>query len=66
MTTVADIAAFLEERGRLRRLVADGDPAAQPIAGVATDTEARAGELAWTRRHQSWWTFRGWRSCSSS
>lgn len=60
MTTIADIAAFLDECGQLRRLVADGDPAAQPIAGVATDTAAHAGEMAWTRQPQSWWTFRGW------
>lgn len=58
-TTVASIAAFLEERGSLRRLVTSEDVAAQPVAGVAADLAAGPAELAWTKREQNWWTFRG-------
>lgn len=63
MTTVtaAAVCAFLEEEGRLRRVVAP-DPAAPArtaLSGVAPDTAAGRGDLAWSRHPSSWIAFRG-------
>ncbi|HOT23921.1 MAG TPA: hypothetical protein PLK79_05745 [Thermoleophilia bacterium] len=59
--TVADICAFLEDAGRARRvIVATPETAASAaVSGVATDTGAGAGDVAWTRTPSSWAAFRG-------
>ena len=61
MTTAADICAFLEEAGRLRRLVAPTPalPAETPVGGVAPDVGAGPGDLAWSRVPSAWIAFRG-------
>lgn len=59
MTTVADICAFLGEAGRLDRLVA-AEPLVQTVVGgVAPDTTAGEGDVAWSRRREAWIAFRG-------
>lgn len=63
MTTVtaAAICAFLEEEGRLRRVVAadPATPAHTPLSGVAPDSAAGPGDVAWSRRASAWIAFRG-------
>jgi UDP-3-O-[3-hydroxymyristoyl] glucosamine N-acyltransferase len=61
MTTVAEICAFLEEAGRLRRLVATTpEPFTQAVvAGLAPDTAAGEGDVAWSRHSGAWIAFRG-------
>jgi acetyltransferase-like isoleucine patch superfamily enzyme len=60
-TTVADICAFLEEAGRVLRLVAATPEVAveTAAAGVAPDLAAGPGDVAWTRSPSSWIAFRG-------
>lgn len=60
-TTAADICAFLDEAGRLRRAVAvdASTPAGVTVSGVAADTEAGPADVAWCRSRSSWIAFRG-------
>jgi UDP-3-O-[3-hydroxymyristoyl] glucosamine N-acyltransferase len=59
--TVADICAFLEDAGRARRVVAATPEVAAETAatGVALDTGASPGDVAWSRSPSSWIAFRG-------
>jgi len=59
--TAADICGFLDEAGRLNRLVA-ATPAVQAetvVAGVALDTAAGPQDVAWSRSPSAWIAFRG-------
>lgn len=60
-TTVADICAFLESAGRVRRVIAAAPEVAveTAVTGVAPDVSAAPGDVAWSRSPSAWIAFRG-------